>query len=194
MKNYYFLFLLFIGAKCFSQITYSPNVYYVIPPTNGCNGVLAVKDTSTCIMAVYNFSPTGCIPFNNSISHTNGDTTFFNLCSIPCNILAMGTNSGNLDTCWFCGVGYNTSVQEKNNTNNISVAPNPFTETVSLITTISGEKTLKLYSASGVLVDEIKFIDTSYIYNTKDLKSGIYFVSISGELSYSNFIKIVKQD
>lgn len=76
----------FVSSFLKSQVvTYSPPTYYVIPPTNGCNGIWAIQTPSiNCYQ--YTVYPYAC----SEIDHVNGDTLFLSLCSIPCNFETAG--------------------------------------------------------------------------------------------------------
>lgn len=74
-----------LSISLYGQYYYSPNTYYVTPPTSGCNGVWAVDgsvlSSGTCSPPyTYTISPAGCANYD----YNNGDTLFFDLCSFPC--------------------------------------------------------------------------------------------------------------
>ncbi len=85
MKNILTIAILLVTSiTANAQYTYSPNTYYLIPPTNGCNGVWAIKDTVACSLFIMD----PCWQFD----HINGDTMFLQLCYIPCSFYATANN------------------------------------------------------------------------------------------------------
>ncbi len=97
-----------LSTALYGQYYYTPNTYYVIPPTNGCDGVWAVNDsilsTTTCSPSyLITIIPTGCA----SYSHYNGDTLFLNLCSIPCSYSMTSFSSST--PCFNCSVSSSTA-------------------------------------------------------------------------------------
>jgi hypothetical protein len=99
MKKLILLFFIFLLRQnvASSQIIYSANTYYVIPPTSGCDGVWAIEDPSLSCYGpfVYWYDPNTCWTF----SHNDGDTLFLNLCSLPCNFAAAGLDSSQTGSC-----------------------------------------------------------------------------------------------
>jgi hypothetical protein len=112
------LFILFC-TKISAQTTVP--TWYVIPPTNGCNGVWAV-DASVfggCgSVSTYIMSPPGCVQMTNN---TVADTTYWVLCSFPCNLTMMGPSG----IACICGTGTMTGLEPTSSEYIVTAYPNP---------------------------------------------------------------------
>lgn len=96
------------GASAQTTLT----TYYVIPPTNGCDGTWAFGPYSTmwadCGTAPYQwlFDPATCVDTVgvNVLLNVVNDTIVMSLCSQPCNFELYSADSGLCQTL-ICGIG-----------------------------------------------------------------------------------------
>lgn len=98
MKTFFTLLLaVMAGMTLRAQTTLT--TYYIIPPTNGCNGVWALGPISSGCFSMgstYTFNPSGCAQLNAT---TSGDTLFYPLCSVPCSLAVINSSSGTYCIC-----------------------------------------------------------------------------------------------
>ncbi len=115
------------GASAQTTLT----TYYVIPPTNGCDGIWAFGPYSTmwanCGAAPFQwlFDPMGCVDpqgVNVPLNVVN-DTIVMTLCALPCDFELYSADSG-LCTTLICGIGP-TGTTAPTRPLAISIGPNP---------------------------------------------------------------------
>jgi hypothetical protein len=167
-----------------AQFTYSPNTYYLIAPTSGCNGVWAIKDTIAC--SVYAVDP--CWQFD----YFNGDTLFLKLCSIPCSIFA--TTSGG-DPCLqaICDTTASTGINNYIDPTSIEITwidNNIFT----LKNTRKNFDKASIISMTGQIMKEWSNITEKEVitFDMNNLRSGLYILQISRKAEIVNTRKIMK--
>ena len=180
------LFLL-LTVKTNAQIVYSPNTYILIPPTSGCNGVWAVQIPTGCIAINYTINPWGCA----TVNHSNGDTLFLDLCSIPCDFTGINDSGNICMTCWLLptGIYENESYSE-----NITISQNPFSDYLEV--TLSSPSNIlfeiQLHDITGRNVLSHNF-SSSTLLNTSQLDRGIYLYEVRNKNVLIKKGKIVKE-
>ena len=161
-----------VTAKIHAQIGYSPNTYYLIPPTSGCNGIWAVQYPPSCIATISIISPFGCA----SINHLNGDTLFFDLCSIPCEYLVVN-DSGTV--CMNCLVFQQTTsvIETPESVENVTVYPNPFNDKIEVANENNIQSEIILFDITSRKILQQKFTNAVSI-NTSQLAKGLYLYEV----------------
>jgi len=159
-------------AKIQAQIVYSPNTYYLIPPTLGCNGIWAVQYPQNCIASNSIISPFGCA----TINHFNGDTLFFDLCSIPCEYLVVN-DSGTV--CMICLVFQQTTnvIESPATVENVTVYPNPFNDKIEVANENNIQSEIILFDITSRKILQQKFTN-SVSLNTEQLAKGLYLYEV----------------
>ena len=118
--------------------------YYVIPPTNGCDGIWAFGPYSTmwadCGSAPYQwlFNPASCVDpqgFNVPLNVVN-DTILMALCSQPCDFELYSVDIGLCNTL-ICGIGP-TGVVEMAPEASVIIGPNPVPSSAPVLVLTSG--------------------------------------------------------
>lgn len=168
------LFLL-VSASLKAQYVWSPNTYFLIPPTSGCNGIWAVEPPADTCVAPYMIQmiPQGCLTYNRSAI----DTIFYNLCSIPCNYSIIG---GDAQVCTFCSVGpVVAGINESAISDELLIFPNPSSDKINIRTEnfTENEFTFLLYNLHGQIVKR-KFCYKNNENETIELngiENGLYF-------------------
>lgn len=188
MKKLQYLLILsalFI-AKVQAQIVYSPNTYYLIPPTSGCNGIWAVQYTTNCIGSNSIISPFGCA----TINHFNGDTLFFDLCSIPCEYLVVN-DSGSV--CMSCLVFQQTTnvIETPETAEKITVYPNPFNDKIEVGIKNNIQSEIFLFDITSRKILQQKFTN-SVSLNTEQLAKGIYLYEVRDKNGLYKTGKVLK--
>ena len=175
-----------VTAKIQAQIVYSPNTYYLIPPTLGCNGIWAVQYPQNCIASNSIISPFGCA----TINHFNGDTLFFDLCSIPCEYLVVN-DSGTV--CMNCLVfQQTTNVNESPATvENVTVYPNPFNNKIEVTNENNLHSEIILFEITSRKILQQKFAN-SVSLNTEQLAKGLYLYEVRNKNGVIKQGKLVK--
>ena len=170
------LLLLVLCTKLSAQTTIT--TWYVIPPTNGCNGVWAVDASqlgSGCGTGpfTYQMNPMGCVQLAGP---TVADTTFLPLCAFPCDFTMIDAQG----TVCICGTG--TSVgEEENSVERITTSyPNPSTSENGwniLLDSPGNAVTVNIYNAFGQLVSTQSSDNAEQIFHvdTSMLTAGTYF-------------------
>jgi hypothetical protein len=118
----------------------SLTTYYVVPPTNGCNGSWAFGPYSTmwadCGSAPYQwlFDPVSCVDpqgVNVPLNVVN-DTIVMPLCSLPCDFQLYSADSG-LCMTLICSIGP-TGVNAPSANTGFVIAPDPVPHSAPLVT------------------------------------------------------------
>jgi hypothetical protein len=163
MRLLFFSFL-FLFSVVHAQIIYSPNTYYVIPPTNGCNGVWAIEDTLHC--PVYALNP--CFQFD----YISGDTLFLKMCSLPCSYTAVDIN-GNMCVNAFCS--YATGFSDNTGKSDFSIS---YLDDSSILFNFSEDTNSELifYGLNGNRMASYTFNGKSFVVSTHNLSPGFYIV------------------
>ena len=145
MKLYRFLAALVCLYACAhgsAQTTLT--TYYVIPPTNGCDGIWAFGPYSTMWAdrgsAPYQwlFNPASCVDpqgFNVPLNVVN-DTILMALCSQPCDFELYSVDIGLCNTL-ICGIGP-TGVVEMAPEASVIIGPNPVPSSAPVLVLTSG--------------------------------------------------------
>lgn len=171
--------LIFIGNGK-AQLIFTPNTYYLTPPTSGCNGVWAVElPILPCNIISYTMSPLNCLTFGPQ----SGDTMFFNLCSIPCGFWAVN-DSGN--ACLTCSVDFFNDIESPDShSNNISFFPNPAVDHVSIKGEFPDNSQLIISNSIGQEVIRVENLSASSHEDISilELAEGIYFWQINSARS-----------
>ncbi|MBP9083047.1 MAG: T9SS type A sorting domain-containing protein [Bacteroidia bacterium] len=188
MKKLQYLLILsaLFTAKIQAQVVYSPNTYFVIPPTSGCNGIWAVQYTTNCIGSNSIISPFGCA----TINHFNGDTLFFDLCSIPCEYLVVN-DSGSV--CMSCLVFQQTTnvIETSVTVENVTVYPNPFTDKIEVAIKNNMQSEIILFDITSSKLLQQNFTN-SVSLNTEQLAKGTYLYELRNKNGIIKSGKVVK--
>lgn len=176
------LFMYLMAAKLSGQITYTPNTYYVIPPTTGCNGVWAIEDTLHCPLYLIN----SCFSFD----HVNGDTLFLALCSLPCDYIsadAMG-NPCTVASCEYTATSVVTL--DKTSESNIVLYPNPSSDFINIETDFKNFS-FSIFDSMGRLVFRNDTCQNATRVYLADYSPGLYCIQLLGDdqMIGRNFIK-----
>lgn len=157
-----------------AQYTYSPNTYYLIPPTIGCDGVWAIEDTVQCATYALN----NCYQFD----HSNGDTLFLKLCSTPCSFVATTSNG---DICVYAFCDYNPTAIIKPNSfkdYQISTYPNPAANEAVFETITPATETcvIIIYDLNGksLLSNKLEAGSSKVKFDLSGLSSGVYYYRV----------------
>jgi hypothetical protein len=192
MKRFLVFFMLVISVRAYTQYTYSPNTIYMIAPTSGCNGEWAVLDTmyslGYCQLPSYSINPFSCA----TINHRNGDTLFFDLCSIPCNVTTT-SDSGNV--CLTCSVDFATNVVKEKIVTKIKIYPNPVNQwlTISVIKkSVLDEVKIEVFDLAGKLVfsDNQLLKDEFLQVNVSSIMNGVYLFKLAFSDATSDVFKV----
>jgi hypothetical protein len=168
------LLVISFGIRAQTNIT----TWYIIAPTNGCNGVWAMDYSQATCGQSFLLTPNGCANWNATVV---ADTIFWPLCSLPCDLTVCCDSLGN--ACAVCSTGFTTG------TNNVE--RNPITTTYPNPTSTSDgwnilfqhpEKNVevKIFNSIGELVAQEKSENTPEIFhvNTNSLSMGTYSVEV----------------
>ena len=192
MKRFLVFFMLVISVRAYTQYTYSPNTIYMIAPTSGCNGEWAVLDTmyslGYCQLPSYSINPFFCA----TINHRNGDTLFFDLCSIPCDVITM-SDSGNV--CLTCSVDFATNIIKERIVTKIKIYPNPVNQwlTISVIKkSILDKVKIEVFDLAGKLVfsDNQLLKDEFLQVNVSSIMNGVYLFKLTFSDATSDVFKV----
>jgi hypothetical protein len=169
-----------------AQYSYTPNTYYLIPPTNGCNGLWALQDTC-------HYYPTytwtgGC--GQPQTWHMNGDTLFVPLCSFPCSITGT-TQSANI--CLHATCSQTTGITEYNNTKELDITWQDH-YTFILKNTQDDFDKVAVVSMTGQVIIEMKSLNRNenITFNTNNWANGLYIIKTfknGGMVSVKKLIK-----
>jgi hypothetical protein len=190
----------FIFCSSFGQtkdtiiwIDQTSNVFYVIPPTSGCNGIWAVDHTlfPGCSDPTVSFST--CWDHSAGFGTVQGDTLFIALCSIPCEIVAFCT--GGSMAIIRTGTPNYVSVELNNNSNHDFykiLTGNYYSKTNDIIkVNVQNQSEICLTNTQGKIINCINGLGIIEI-NLHDLSSGLYFISIISE-KLKHVEKIIKE-
>ncbi len=172
------------GIICFlaitlakGQIVYSPNTYYLIPPTAPCNGVWAIQDSLHCPAHIID----PCFQFD----HYSGDTLFLKLCSLPCNYVS--AQAGNICVVATCSLSANSITENEDNKDEIKIFANPASEVLNI-------KITGLNNTDNAIIEVIDLQGKSIIrrnytqeIDIRNLNSGMYILRLQGE--HVNIVK-----
>lgn len=202
MKKLLFPIILFFSVTVFGQpyIT-SPNVIYLLPPTNGCNGVAIAIDTCPSFPGEFTVLPAEipCSCPNSPIdtnscpcawpNHRSGDTLFLDLYSIPCEFWEVcGSFSGYL----YCvvKVDYITDIKEIDQ-NNFKVSN--FGNSISIDNPNLDIDFIEVIDLYGRIISRTKaFSDSQINIDINSISKGLYFVNIFQKNKRNVLIKILK--
>lgn len=179
------LLLILFCTKISAQITVP--TWYIIPPTSGCNGVWAVDASiygSCGNVTSYIMNPMGCVQMTNN---TVVDTTYWTLCSFPCDLTMMGPSG----IACICGTGTITDVEPTSAEHIITAYPNPSSSETGwniLLDAPGAAVEVNIYNAIGQLVTTQSAICSEQIFhiNTTMLLPGTYFTEtrVNGAAEY----------
>lgn len=156
-----------------AQVTYSPNTFYVIPPSNGCDGLWAIQ------------TPVGCSQYLMNpcwqAYQVHGDTTILHLCSLPCQYYAV-TDSGS--TCYTAFCDYANGIKLKTNINNLIIRFD--NDELIFGGNINSYNKFEFYTIEGSLIlSSTTEVLKNNRFNVNDLENGVYFIRVyskSGEI------------
>lgn len=168
-----------------AQYTYSPNTYYLIPPTNGCNGVWAIEYTVQC----QTLNWTGC-PSCFQNDHVQGDTLFLKLCCIPCTITGTTMNG---DVCLQATCGLLSGITEYHNTHELDIAWQDH-YSFTLKNTQDAFDRVLIISITGQVIKEWTKLNRNenITFNTNNLANGLYVINTFKNGRIANSQKIIK--
>ncbi len=179
------LLLIVLCTKLSAQTTIP--TWYIIPPTSGCNGVWAVDASvygSCGAVSSYIMNPIGCVQLT---SNTVADTTYWALCSFPCDLTMMGPNG----IACICGTGTTTDVAQTSSEKIITAYPNPSTTNNGwniVLREPGNSVTINIYNTTGQLVSVQSSENTEQIFhvNCDMLPPGTYFTEtvVNGAQEY----------
>ena len=161
----------------------SLTTYYMLPPTNGCNGLWAFGPASAIWQApcsapyLYVVEPVGCAE-GASIGQpfwTSGDTVYSNLCSVPCGITIYDSSGECVILCQLpggMGVHENDAPAEEL----FRVQPNPAEsgEPVRLIASGAQPEWITVLDMHGRAVDRFRYGSEAGNWNASPLRTGSY--------------------
>lgn len=179
---------LFMGGAT-AQTTLT--TYYVIPPTNGCDGVWAFGPYSalwsTCSGPyTWFFDPPGCvdgsqwgqpIPLN-----VVGDTILMDLCSQPCDFLFYA-DTGLCVVC-ICGPLIPTTVADADPGIDLSIGPNPVpasAPTLQLRTPWSGPLFVQVLDLAGLSLVQVTVQGGPAELDLSSIPAGAYLLLVRDE-------------
>ncbi len=194
----FFTLLLAVTASVALRAQTVLTTYYVIPPTSGCNGVLAVGPVigNPCFSMFFTYtytpsSPTPCGAFQGG--GINGDTAFFPLCSVPCDVTIFDPNSGAICNTNSLSLG----TAEPMALQTIFMAwPNPVNSNeLHVKSTLPVETTISVMDASGrtVLQKHFDFLPDDGIIDVTTVTAGVYFLKFEtpgGRPVYQRIIRL----
>ncbi|MCC7502356.1 MAG: T9SS type A sorting domain-containing protein [Flavobacteriales bacterium] len=151
-------FLSLVAFTCHVSAQTALTTYYVIPPSNGCDGIWAFGPYSTmwanCGTAPYQwlFDPIACVDpqgVNIPLNVVN-DTIVMPLCSQPCNFELYSVDSG-LCQILICGIGP-TALADVTGEARLIIGPNPVPSSAPLLllnTVNNGPQHLQVLDFAG---------------------------------------------
>ena len=132
---------------------------------------MCIRDSPT-----YEIYPWDCAVF----SHFDGDTMFYDLCSIPCDITITSGTTGTI--CFFCEVSYSTTgVKESTEQGLVEIYPNPTSDIVRVTFSHTDKQQIYLTNIVGELIffNEVNFVANSPIkIDLSNQPTGIYLLRI----------------
>lgn len=187
------LLLIVLCTKLSAQTTIP--TWYIIPPTSGCNGVWAVDASvygSCGAVTSYIMNPMGCVQITNN---TVADTTYWVLCSFPCNLTMMGPSG----IACICGTGTVTDVEQNSAEHIVTAYPNPSTTETGwniLLDAPGSSVVVNIYNAFGQLVTTQSSGCSEQIFHvtTNTLVPGTYFTEtrVNGAALYRQKLVITQ--
>ena len=168
-----------------AQYVWSANTFYLIPPTNGCNGVWAIYNPYGC--STYTW--TGC-PVCFQPDHIHGDTLFVKLCCIPCTITGTTMNG---DACMQATCGLATGIAEYNNIEKLDITwQDHYTFTMQNIQDAFDR--VIIVSITGQIIKEWPKLNgnETITFNTNNLANGLYIINTFKNGAIVNMKKIIK--
>lgn len=186
MKSQHLLTLVaFLPITAMAQITL--NTYYVLPPTSGCNGLVAMGPASNmwsggCTAPyMYVVEPNGCAqgPDGFTPFWVSGDTVYTNLCSTPCQLSIWDGSVG--ECVILCQLPVVTSAQETSMEAGAIRIQNPLAAGTSLQVSITGQPPLELtlFDPQGRMVERIPMASATTFNGSTSLKPGPYLLHTS---------------
>jgi hypothetical protein len=168
------------------------NVFYVIPPTSGCNGVWAINNTLWPGCNATQYSLPSCWDISTP-SQTIGDTIFLAICSVPCEIIAI-CSDGNMAICRTGTPNYTSIELNQNSKQDFYkiLTGNYYSKTNDIIkVNVQIQSEICLANSQGKIITTKKGSGIIEI-NLQDLSSGLYFISIISE-KFKHVEKIIKE-
>lgn len=186
MKKYLTIVMIVLtSVTANAQYVYSANTFYLIPPTNGCNGVWAIKDSLNC--PTFSIIPFSCAQFD----HINGDTMFLQLCSIPCEFYS--SSNGNQCLQATCAPDGTTGITEYYRSKELDIKWQD-NYTFTLKNTQDEFDRISVISITGQTVIERTNLtgNENIIFNTHGLANGLYIIEAFKNGEIMNMKKIIK--
>lgn len=165
-----------------AQITLT--TYYVLPPTSGCNGLVAMGPASNmwgegCTAPyLYVVEPSGCAqgPDGFTPFWISGDTVYSTLCSTPCQLSIWDASVG--ECVILCQLPVITSLPEDLLVEPAILIQNPVAAGTPLQVSTTGEapNELTLFDAHGRIVERIPMASATRAMGRTPLTSGPYLL------------------
>lgn len=175
--------------------------YYMLPPTNGCDGLWAFGPASAVWQApctapfLYVVEPIGCAegagigqPF-----WISGDTVYSNLCSMPCGITIYDASGECVILCQLPGsMG---SDEMANTTGPLQLEPNPLTigTPLRIVAQENGPVEWSLIEPQGRVVDQGLMSSPTLVLNTAYLRAGMHLLHTRGPDGRKSIQRIIVQ-
>lgn len=174
--------LALLACPASAQITLTS--YYVVPPTNGCNGLAAMGPASNMWSGgctppyMYVVEPTGCAQGTDGFTPfwVSGDTVYTSLCSTPCQLSIWDASVG--ECVILCQLPVITSVLEEPSSRGAIVIQNPIAAGTPLQLSINGQppSELTLFDAQGRVVERIPMASATTFTGNTALSPGPYLL------------------
>ncbi|MEI7597594.1 MAG: T9SS type A sorting domain-containing protein [Bacteroidota bacterium] len=168
------------GQDSLTWANQTTNTFYVIPPTNGCNGIWAINHNLFPGCASFTYLQNPC--WLSQSWTTSGDTLFVTLCSVPCEIVASCFDGATV----ICGTGtpIYTSVESISENSNelyeILTGHYYSKSNEGIKLNVEELSEIKLTNEQGQVIAKKRGTGIIEI-NIQGLSSGLYFISISSE-------------
>lgn len=179
-----FALLLTMELSATAQVVLT--AYYVIPPTNGCNGLGAFGPASSmwsgpCTAPyLYVVEPNGCAEAPNGWPPfwISGDTVYTNLCSTPCSISIWDANG--VDCVILCQLPVITGVSAAMSADEpeLRLDPNPLSigSPLRITAQSNGPVELTLLDAQGRIVERNRISSPAVTMSTTHLSPGLHML------------------
>ncbi len=182
--NAAFLMLVLAGSPALAQVTLT--TYYVVPPTDGCNGLAAFGPASSMWQApcaapyLYVVEPMGCAqgptPFGQPFWFS-GDTIYTNVCATPCTLTTYDSSGSCVILCQLpVSTGTSESVSDPEPA--LRLEPNPLAigSPLRITTHGKGPVELTLMDAQGRVLYQSVLTSNSVVIGNAHLGAGLHLL------------------